>query len=99
MDYIQKDDYCPKDSSINIDDTNCSVSCPHFAGLSENGVLCNCKDDRVAEYNPIAKIDAIERGCVETSHKEADEIICKTLELLGEDDIVRAYRKISKWYS
>jgi hypothetical protein len=36
---------------------------------------------------------------VEVSHYKADQIICKLLDDLGYNDVVKEYNKISKWYA
>jgi len=36
---------------------------------------------------------------IEQAHIEADNILCKMLELLKQYDIVDEYRKIDKWWS
>ena len=36
---------------------------------------------------------------VELSHYEADQIICKLLDDLGYNDVVKEYNEISKWYA
>lgn len=35
----------------------------------------------------------------EDAHIEADYILCKFLEDLGFDELVKLYRKVDKWYS
>lgn len=52
------------------------------------------------------KVDAMARlaDChkqprVETSHAEADRVLCDLLRTLGYGEVVDEYRKLPKWYS
>ena len=35
----------------------------------------------------------------ETDHARADGLLCDILEQLGEDEIVKAFRAVEKWYA
>lgn len=35
----------------------------------------------------------------EVAHVRADNLLCDILEQLGEDEILKAYRSIEKWYA
>jgi hypothetical protein len=43
--------------------------------------------------------EAEESGDFESSHEEADNIICELLAKLGYEDIVAEWLKVPKWYS
>lgn len=44
-------------------------------------------------------IDLQSNDDTELAHIQADEILCKFLEELGHNDVVKEYNKISKWYA
>lgn len=48
----------------------------------------------------IAKLKELQRGYdTEVDHVEADDVICKLLESLGYEDVVKEYDTIGKWYA
>lgn len=44
-------------------------------------------------------VDLSQWDDIEAAHYRADEILCDLLVSLGYDEIVKAYNKITKWYS
>ena len=38
-------------------------------------------------------------GDPETDHVRADNLLCDILEQIGEDEIVKAFRSLEKWYA
>lgn len=38
-------------------------------------------------------------GDTEAAHADADEVLCELLIALGYEDVVRAYKKIDKWFA
>lgn len=53
------------------------------------------KDEFIKELKELSKND----NAIEINHITADNILCEVLKLLGYDEIVKEYDKISKWYA
>lgn len=47
----------------------------------------------------MARVASTSEGDQESAHSQADEILCKALELLGQQKLVKAFRIVDKWYA
>lgn len=48
----------------------------------------------------ITKLKELQKGYdTEGDHVQADDVICKLLESLGYEDVVKEYDAIGKWYA
>lgn len=52
----------------------------------------------VEEMRSLA-LDETHNGDIEWQHVEADNILCKALEELGQNELVKLFYKVSKWYA
>lgn len=43
--------------------------------------------------------ELIKSDDTEAAHAEADDLLCEALIILGQNDIVKEYEKIGKWYA
>ena len=58
-------------------------------------------------WNQMMKISNLRRRLIEaeknpdteSAHHDADTVLCELLELLGHQEIVALYRRVSKWYA
>lgn len=44
-------------------------------------------------------IDCQNNGDTEIAHSKADNLLCEFLYELGHGDLIKEYRKVSKWYA
>ena len=87
MEYIQKDDNCPKEGRRML-----CAGCEHNNGIADadgnSGILCNYKDDEIVEEQIEYKMsDATGRG-------DGIYLLCQALNILGYEDLVTDFRRI-----
>lgn len=58
-----------------------------------------CEVNELAEDDAVKALKACRTRDTEQDHWEADQILCELLTGLGYVRVVKAFRKVKKWYS